>query len=272
MTIAPAVWQALGAADVVLAVGTRVLRDRLLLRPDAAPPELDRHAGAHRHRRRAAGPPAGADIGAARRRPRDARGAGRRAAARPRRRRAPPGPRRCARRSARWPARRRTSRSSTRCARCMPDDGILVADSTQPGLRGAQLVARAAGRGSTSRPPASARSARALPMAIGAKIAAPDRVVACLAGDGGFLFTIQELATAAEEHLAAADPAVAEPRLRRDPRLDGPRQRAAHRRRLDRAGLREAGRGLRLHAACGSTRWRPCRRRSRRPRPPAGRR
>jgi thiamine pyrophosphate-dependent acetolactate synthase large subunit-like protein len=39
-------------------------------------------------------------------------------------------------------------------------------------------------------------------MAIGAKVAAPDRVVACLAGDGGFLFTVQELATAAEEGLA----------------------------------------------------------------------
>ena len=42
----------------------------------------------------------------------------------------------------------------------------------------------------------------ALPMAIGAKIAAPDRTVACLAGDGGFLFTVQELATAADEGLA----------------------------------------------------------------------
>ena len=36
----------------------------------------------------------------------------------------------------------------------------------------------------------------ALPMAIGAKLAAPDRPVACLAGDGGVLFTLQELATA----------------------------------------------------------------------------
>ena len=35
----------------------------------------------------------------------------------------------------------------------------------------------------------------ALPMAIGAKLAAPDRPVLALAGDGGFMFTIQELAT-----------------------------------------------------------------------------
>ena len=38
----------------------------------------------------------------------------------------------------------------------------------------------------------------ALPMAIGAKLAAPERPVAALVGDGGLLFTIQELATACD--------------------------------------------------------------------------
>jgi acetolactate synthase-1/2/3 large subunit len=33
-------------------------------------------------------------------------------------------------------------------------------------------------------------------MALGAKLAAPDRPVLALAGDGGFQFTVQELATA----------------------------------------------------------------------------
>lgn len=42
----------------------------------------------------------------------------------------------------------------------------------------------------------------ALPGAIGAKIALPERPVIVLVGDGGFLFTIQELATAVEEELA----------------------------------------------------------------------
>ncbi len=42
----------------------------------------------------------------------------------------------------------------------------------------------------------------ALPGAIGAKIALPERPVVALVGDGGFLFTIQELATAVEEELA----------------------------------------------------------------------
>jgi 5-guanidino-2-oxopentanoate decarboxylase len=42
----------------------------------------------------------------------------------------------------------------------------------------------------------------ALPMAVGAKIGAPHRPVIAVAGDGGIMFTINELATAAEEHLA----------------------------------------------------------------------
>jgi thiamine pyrophosphate-dependent acetolactate synthase large subunit-like protein len=36
----------------------------------------------------------------------------------------------------------------------------------------------------------------ALPMAIGAKLAAPELPVIAIAGDGGFMFTVQELATA----------------------------------------------------------------------------
>jgi len=42
----------------------------------------------------------------------------------------------------------------------------------------------------------------ALPMAIGAKIGVPHRAVIAVAGDGGVMFTINELATAAEERLA----------------------------------------------------------------------
>ncbi len=42
----------------------------------------------------------------------------------------------------------------------------------------------------------------ALPMAIGAKIGAPLRPVIAVAGDGGIMFTINELATAVEEGLA----------------------------------------------------------------------
>jgi len=42
----------------------------------------------------------------------------------------------------------------------------------------------------------------ALPMAIGAKLGAPNRPVIAVAGDGGIMFTSNELATAAEERLA----------------------------------------------------------------------
>src|SRR5262249_38733594 len=42
----------------------------------------------------------------------------------------------------------------------------------------------------------------ALPMAIGAKIGAPERPVVAVAGDGGFMFTVNELATAVEERVA----------------------------------------------------------------------
>jgi 5-guanidino-2-oxopentanoate decarboxylase len=42
----------------------------------------------------------------------------------------------------------------------------------------------------------------ALPMAIGAKIGAPQRPVIAVAGDGGIMFTVNELATAAEERIA----------------------------------------------------------------------
>jgi 5-guanidino-2-oxopentanoate decarboxylase len=42
----------------------------------------------------------------------------------------------------------------------------------------------------------------AVPMAIGAKIGAPHRPVIAVAGDGGVMFTVNELATAAEERIA----------------------------------------------------------------------
>jgi len=41
-----------------------------------------------------------------------------------------------------------------------------------------------------------------LPAAIGAKVACPEEIVWCIAGDGGFQMTIQELATVAQENLA----------------------------------------------------------------------
>jgi thiamine pyrophosphate-dependent acetolactate synthase large subunit-like protein len=85
----------------------------------------------------------------------------------------------------------------------LPDEGILTADSTQPAYAAAHLwrstrpnAYLAYGGFGTLGP--------ALPMAIGARLGAPDRPVMVLAGDGGFLFTIQELATAADLQLPLA--------------------------------------------------------------------
>jgi thiamine pyrophosphate-dependent acetolactate synthase large subunit-like protein len=87
--------------------------------------------------------------------------------------------------------------------RALPEDGILVTDSTQPAY-----VAHHSWPGRSPRAYISAGGfgtlGPALPMAIGAKIAAPGRPVAALAGDGGALFTIQELASAADLGLPLA--------------------------------------------------------------------
>jgi thiamine pyrophosphate-dependent acetolactate synthase large subunit-like protein len=88
-------------------------------------------------------------------------------------------------------------------ARGIPDDGILVADSTQPAY-----VAHHAWPGHSARsyiaPGGFGTLGPALPMAIGAQLAAPGRPVAALAGDGGALFTIPELASAADLGLPIA--------------------------------------------------------------------
>ena len=83
----------------------------------------------------------------------------------------------------------------------LPPDSIMIGDIAQIVYTGSALMP-------TDRPrtwfyPAGLGALGcALPGAIGAKIALPDRPVIVLVGDGGFLFTIQELATAVEEALA----------------------------------------------------------------------
>jgi 5-guanidino-2-oxopentanoate decarboxylase len=81
--------------------------------------------------------------------------------------------------------------------RALPDDTMIFGDLTQ-------LVYTASFALPVDRPRAWTCSAGygplgcALPMAIGAKLAMPNRPVAVIAGDGGFMFTVQELATAVE--------------------------------------------------------------------------
>ena len=87
--------------------------------------------------------------------------------------------------------------SFTRAIRsALPDDGILVQGMTQLGYYsrnyfpvhapGTYLVA------------AHGTLGHALPVALGAKIARPDRPVVAVSGDGGFLYNSQELATAVQ--------------------------------------------------------------------------
>ena len=87
--------------------------------------------------------------------------------------------------------------SFTRAIRsAIPDDGVLVQGMTQLGYYsrnyypvyapGAYLVAAHGTLGHT------------LPVALGAKIARPERPVVAVSGDGGFLYNSQELATAVQ--------------------------------------------------------------------------
>jgi acetolactate synthase I/II/III large subunit len=79
--------------------------------------------------------------------------------------------------------------------RVLPADRIITGDSTQPVYAANHLLPMAQPR-SWLMPIGYGCLGCALPMAIGAKLAAPDRPVVAMAGDGGFMFTIQELATA----------------------------------------------------------------------------
>ena len=78
----------------------------------------------------------------------------------------------------------------------LPADRIVAGDSTQPVYAANHLLPIDRPR-SWMMPIGYGCLGCALPMAIGAKLAAPDRPVLAIAGDGGLMFTVQELATAA---------------------------------------------------------------------------
>ena len=102
-----------------------------------------------------------------------------------------------------WPGAERFMPFLAALDRGLPEDGILVADSTQPAY-----VAHHSWPGRAPRryiaPGGFGTLGPALPMAIGAQLAAPRSAVAALSGDGGALFTIPELASAADLGLPIA--------------------------------------------------------------------
>lgn len=79
--------------------------------------------------------------------------------------------------------------------RVLPRDRIVAGDSTQPVYAANHLLPAYRPR-SWLMPIGYGCLGCALPMAIGAKLAAPHRPVLAIAGDGGLMFTVQELATA----------------------------------------------------------------------------
>jgi len=80
-------------------------------------------------------------------------------------------------------------------------DGILAGDSTMACYYGVQSTFPRYSPGTFLYPTGLGTLGYGLPAAIGAKIGQPSRNVAALHGDGGFMFTAPELATAAAEGL-----------------------------------------------------------------------
>ena len=80
----------------------------------------------------------------------------------------------------------------------VPDDTILAGDSSQVTYMGSTTFFRAPVPHSLLYMGTYATLGYGLPAAIGAKLAAPERPVVCLVGDGALMFSIQELMTAVE--------------------------------------------------------------------------
>jgi 5-guanidino-2-oxopentanoate decarboxylase len=85
----------------------------------------------------------------------------------------------------------------------LPDDGFVASDMTQIAYTGNTFFESRRPRG-WLHPVGYGTLGYALPAAIGAKLGAPERPGAVLVGDGGLLFTVQELATAAELRMPLA--------------------------------------------------------------------
>ena len=83
----------------------------------------------------------------------------------------------------------------------LPRDAILVRDATIPAYTwGDRLFPIEEPR--TSIRSTSAAIGPGLPLALGAKLGRPDRTVAAICGDGGFMLNLSELATAVEHEIA----------------------------------------------------------------------
>ena len=82
----------------------------------------------------------------------------------------------------------------------IPHNGVVVADMTMLGYASARYLPVYEPR-SFIHPVEFCAIGCGLPLALGAKVAAPERPVVALCGDGGFLLNVGELATAVQEKL-----------------------------------------------------------------------
>ena len=82
----------------------------------------------------------------------------------------------------------------------VPHDGVIVADMTKLGYASADYLPLYQPR-TFIHPSELCSIGCGLPLALGVKVAAPDKPVVTLCGDGGFLLNVGELATAAQEQL-----------------------------------------------------------------------
>lgn len=82
----------------------------------------------------------------------------------------------------------------------LPRDGIIVADMTMLGYASAQYLPVYEPR-TFMHPSELCSIGCGLPLALGAKVAAPQQPVVALCGDGGFLLNVGELATAVQEKI-----------------------------------------------------------------------
>lgn len=97
-----------------------------------------------------------------------------------------------------WPGSAERERVLKVIREALPSDGILVTDSTQLVYNANHIFPVYEPRTYLSCTTGYGTLGYALPAAIGAKLAKPERSVACIIGDGGLQFTIGELATAVE--------------------------------------------------------------------------
>ena len=82
----------------------------------------------------------------------------------------------------------------------IPDDAVIMGDIAQLVYTGTAAMKTLLPR-TWFYPAGFGTLGCALPDAIGAKLAVPEKTVIALVGDGGFMFTVNELATAVEENL-----------------------------------------------------------------------